>query len=49
MALQTMGSSTLNIFLSHTYRSQHVHFYRMLTILNLIPYGLPKVLTFSPT
>jgi hypothetical protein len=31
-----------------TYPSKHVYLYHMLTILNVIPFGLPKVFTLSP-
>jgi hypothetical protein len=47
MALQSKGVFHLKyIFTTHTYHFWHVDFYHMLTILNFIPYGLPKVLTF---
>jgi hypothetical protein len=47
MALQSKGVFHLKyIFTTHTYHFWHVNFYHMLTILNFIPYCLPKVLTF---
>jgi len=47
MALQNKGVFHLKyIFTTHPYHFWHVDFYHMLTTLNFISYGLPKVLTF---